>query len=130
MSELRTVLLIAILFPSVSYCSDLHPKNIVSDSISETASYYKNGNIRSRTRTFYDRFRQVEFKTVYEKFRKSGGRLYVVVMDYPLILTYKAVYDPDGLLVVQKFYTYNREGALIQIETRSDGISTFQTFDD
>jgi len=145
--HLKNILLILVFFSCVSFANNTSSNSVgitniperlnhfdhtiftaLKDSIREELSYYKNGNMRSRRRTFYDELRQTEFKTVYEKFRKSGSKLYVVVMDFPSILTYKANYDPEGLLIVQKFYTYDREGTLIQIETRVDGISSFQTF--
>lgn len=99
-----------------------------ADTIIETAQYYRNGNINRKTYSFYDQ-QGTLYKVSEEKYRSDGSRKYNAVLDYGVTLLYQAKYAKNNQLIVEKFYTYNYNGTLLQIEINRNGNRTLKSFD-
>ncbi len=104
------------------------PESVFRDTVIETVTNYKNGTVQLRTMSFIDQA-GINYKVVREGYRKNGSKRYISILDSGVLLLYQARYDKNDQLIVEKTYYYNFRNTLIQIETKRDGISTFQTFD-
>lgn len=98
------------------------------DTVIETKTKHLNGNIQMKTCSFIDKD-GITYKVVKEIYRKDGSKKSVFVMDHGVTVLYKAQYDKFNTPVYEKFYRYNFKNNLIQIETKRNGVSKFQTFD-
>lgn len=103
------------------------PSNSFRDTVIETATRYGNGTVQLRTISYVDQ-EGINYKVIKEKYRKNGSKKYVFVLDYGVTILYHAQYDKSNKLRVEKIYSYNFKNTLVQIETKKDGVSTFQSF--
>lgn len=104
------------------------PESVFRDTVIETVTNYSNGTVQLRTISFIDQ-EGIRYKVVREGYRKNGSKKYVSILNSGVLLLYQARYDKNDQPIVEKTYYYNFRNTLVQIETKRDGISTFQTFD-
>jgi len=99
----------------------------LNDTLVETNSYFANGAIQTRSKTYFDN-QGMEAKKIEESFRKNGSRKYVVVMIDQVYKHYYARYNKHDEVIFEKEYTYNFQGTLLSIKTTKNGIVSTKDF--
>src|SRR5687767_14015913 len=100
----------------------------LNDTIVETVHLFPNGTIQTRTKSYFDSS-GIEYKKIEEGFRKNGTRKYVVVLADVVYTTYSARYNKHDKIIVEKEYTYNAKGTLINMKTTKNGSVSNKTFE-
>jgi len=95
----------------------------------EDIMYYRNGNIKHKTIYFYDPLNTRPYQVTEIRYRKNGNKRNISILDYGVLTRYQARYNKDGIVILEKIYTYNFKNTLIKIETIKDGISTYRIFE-
>jgi hypothetical protein len=96
-------------------------------TIEESSGCYRSGKVKYKVFIYRDENGH-ELKTVRETYRKNGSRKYNSVVLNGSISHYTK-YTKEGLSLMEKIYQYNFNGILVSIETKRDGISSFQNFE-